>query len=256
MSDDNNNSDTDTGDRIFNIPDQNATPRTLRRAVGDAQKLLGDVLRQNKQLQAAIDQDAANKPRGKGKGKGKTSVNPESGASGPNSLGYHSVITNLGKSFSILVFPFIDAGLFSAKVAPPLIHALDLWKPNPMSAELPRYLTAAIYAHVPEKYHPLIDRSNFPDFANNFIRQANAQRSTSLNTIKTYLTTLLATLMSDMKDIHNPLEWQALVLFPGEPEGEEISGFPPILYPNLVKNPQTVFKNTVLTQASLTVFFH
>ncbi|KAJ7784725.1 hypothetical protein B0H16DRAFT_1784783 [Mycena metata] len=255
MSDDNDNSDTDTGDRVFNIPDQNATPRTLRRAVGDAQKLLGDVLLQNKQLQAEINQAAANKPRGRGKGKGKTSANTESGPSGPDSLGYHSVITKLGKSFSILVFPFIDGTVFSAKVTSPVIRPLDLWKPNPVSAELPRYLTAAIYAHVPEKYHSLIDRSNFPDFAVNFIRQGNAQRSTSLNTIKTHLATLLATVISNMKDIHDPVEWQALVLFPGEPEGEEISGFPPILYPDLVKDQHTAFKTTILTESLRCILF-
>ncbi|KAJ7038858.1 hypothetical protein C8F04DRAFT_1255431 [Mycena alexandri] len=238
--------------RVFNIPDQNATPRTLRRAIGDAQKLLGDVLKKNKQLEADADRAAARKPR---KGKGKASADAESGPTGPNSLGYLSVIMNLGKSFAILVYPWIDATVFSAKVAPPLMRASELWKPSPMSTAFPQYLTAAIYQHVPEKYHSLVDASEFPDFAANFLRPANAQHSTSLNTIKNLIPTLLATLIAKMKNINDPFEWQVLVLFPGGPEGKEISKYPPILYPNLEKNQREFLKSSVLTQALRCILF-
>ncbi|KAJ7018233.1 hypothetical protein C8F04DRAFT_1277911 [Mycena alexandri] len=224
----------------------------VQQAISDAQKLLGDVLKKNKQLEADADRAAARKPR---KGKGKASADAESGPTGPNSLAYLSVIMNLGKLFAILVYPWIDATVFSAKVAPPLMRVSELWKPSPMSTAYPQYLTAAIYQHVPEKYHSLVDASEFPDFTANFLRPANAQRSTSLNTIKNLIPTLLATLIAKMKNINDPFEWQALILFPGGLEGEEISKYPPILYPNLEKNQREFLKSSVLTQALCCILF-
>lgn len=56
-----------------------------------------------------------------------------------------------------------------------------------------------------------------------------------------------------MEDMNSPLEWQALVLFPGGPENEEVSMYPPILYPGLEKNQREFLKNPVLPEVSCTL---
>ncbi|KAJ6451796.1 hypothetical protein C8R45DRAFT_1113390 [Mycena sanguinolenta] len=214
--------------RVFNIPDQNASPRTLHKALIETQKIAGAALKQNQVLRTENAKAEASKPGRKTK----TADQPR-GLKGPNTLGYHGVIIPLGKSFTVLEFPWIDTSAFSAKVSFPQVSPSDLWKPNPISPMFPQQLTATIYKHVPVRYHPLVNFTgeHGRHFAENFCHHSSAQRSTALKTLKTELPAILLG-QKFITDIHDRSAWRALIVLPEDMGKKDlkVSLYPPVIY--------------------------
>jgi hypothetical protein len=123
--------------------------------------MLGAVLKQNRMLTAASAQAEASRPGRRTKQD--TSAWPK----GPNIKGYHASIINIGKSFTVVQFPWVDPSAFTVKMTFPAASPRDIWKPNPISVLFPQQLTAMIYQHVPESFHGLVNTADLPEFAAN-----------------------------------------------------------------------------------------
>ncbi|KAF8195251.1 hypothetical protein K438DRAFT_1968568 [Mycena galopus ATCC 62051] len=205
--------------RTYRIPDQNATPRTLRTSVVDTQKLLGLALKQKNALAAELAELKASKP---GRRK-KTEASP---SEAPHD--YDDVITNLGKSFTVLEFPWVDPTIFSTKVDFPIASPSDLWRPHPPCALFPRHLAAMLYQHIPEKFHSQVTTSRF---SLSFSRHASNERSTALKTLKAELPLILLN-QKVIADVNDPSAWRMLVLWPEDMDKNttKISLYPPVIY--------------------------
>ncbi|KAJ7934541.1 hypothetical protein B0H13DRAFT_1855139 [Mycena leptocephala] len=101
---------------------------------------------------------------------------------GENHDNYFKFIVSWGKSFALLHDPWVDGTAFSKKVAPPLAPASDIFKAHPLSPLYQEYLTATIHKNIPEKFHRLIDASEYSDFSeiSFIIQMPNAPRCLSL----------------------------------------------------------------------------
>ncbi|KAJ6475002.1 hypothetical protein C8R45DRAFT_1103123 [Mycena sanguinolenta] len=228
--------------REFVVPAQNATPRT---ALHDAQKLVGVVLKKNKELEAQLADAQASSSRGKKKDRRQTK--------GPNTLNYEAVIIDIGKSFAILQFPWVDGTAFTANDELPEASPSEIWKPNPPSKLFPKHLTAMLYEHVPKMYHGLI--TSEPKFALDFCRYSSAGRSSALKTLKTELTPILVShkLIADIKD---PNAWRGLVLWPDDmAKGLKISPYPPVIYHKGKKTANGLMRSSVLTLCARAILF-
>jgi hypothetical protein len=75
--------------------------------------MLGAVLKQNRMLTAASAQAEASRPGRHTKQD--TSAWPK----GPNIKGYQASIINIGKSFTVVQFPWVDPSAFTAKMSFP-----------------------------------------------------------------------------------------------------------------------------------------
>ncbi|KAJ6451942.1 hypothetical protein C8R45DRAFT_1113283 [Mycena sanguinolenta] len=239
--------------RVFNIPDQNASPGTLRKALIETQKVAGAALKQNQVLRAENARAEASKPGRKTK----DSAQPR-GLKGPNTLGYHNVIISLGKSFTVLEFPWIDTSAFSTKVSFPEASPSDIWKPRPVSPMLPQQLTATIYKHVPQRYHCLVDATGQYGlyFGENFCHHASAQRSTSLKTLKTELPGILIS-QKFITDVRDRNAWRALIVLPEDMAKSDVkvSLYPPVIYHKAKRNPTGFMKSSVLPLCARAILF-
>ncbi|KAF7344563.1 hypothetical protein MSAN_01938300 [Mycena sanguinolenta] len=250
------NSDSDSdgrpeAGRELVVPDQNATPRTVRTALHNTQKMMGVVLKKNKELEAELAQLRASNPGRRKKQQGGDSA---SGLKGPNTLNYHAVIINLGKSFTVLQFPWVDQTAFAENIGFPEASPSEIWRPNPPYKQFSQQLTAMLYQHIPPTYHVLIAKD--PDFAHHFCGYGSAERSTALKTIKTELTRLLLTkkLIANAED---PKAWRDLVVWHEDTTKEDvkISPYPPILYRASKKKPNGLMKNPVLPLCARAILF-
>ncbi|KAJ6504979.1 hypothetical protein C8R45DRAFT_1090742 [Mycena sanguinolenta] len=218
--------------RVFNIPDQNASPGTLRKALIETQKVAGAALQQNQVLRAENARAEASKPGRKTKDSAQSR-----GLKGPNTLGYHNVIISLGKSFS------------SSPGSIPL---------RPVSPMLPQQLTATIYKHVPQRYHCLVDPTGQygPYFGENFCHHASAQRSTSLKTLKTELPGILIS-QKFITDVRDRNAWRALIVLPEDMAKSDVkvSLYPSIIYHKAKRNPTGFMKNSVLPLCARAILF-
>jgi hypothetical protein len=86
---------------------------------------------------------------------------------GPNTLNYFQVILNLGKSFAVLEYPWLDRTSFRKANSFPLFPLPDIFRTGRPSPHWPAQLTATLYQHIPEKYHQLVNADDFSDFADN-----------------------------------------------------------------------------------------
>ncbi|KAJ7798156.1 coatomer WD associated region-domain-containing protein [Mycena olivaceomarginata] len=226
-------------------PAAGGRPRVL--VLLQTQKTLGAALKQNKALIAANAQAAASKP-------GRwTTQRVSSGPRGPDQRGYHTVIINLGKSFTILQFPWLDTTAFTKQVSFPDASPADIWKPSPISKLFPQQLTAMIYKHTPERLHELVDTADFPDFTYNFCHHASAERSSALKTIKDELPGIL---LSEklITDITDPKAWRTLVVWPDDTKNK-ISPYPPILYHKNARNAAGIMKNAAMPLCARAILF-
>ncbi|KAJ7671892.1 hypothetical protein B0H17DRAFT_1141427 [Mycena rosella] len=213
--------------RTFAIPNQTAGVPELREALKNSHKLVHELVAENKLLRAQIAKYKASNPGRKGK-KGRSSIK------GDNMLGYHTKIISLGKSFGVMVDPWIQTMVFSKKIALPLATPAQIFKSE--SELYNQYLTAALYTHVDEKFHELIDTA--------FLHHLNAQRSTGIHNIKECLPLILLSekVVTDLE----PATIRRLILHPGDdPKAQKCSKFPPILYHGLRQLPTNLFMNRI-----------
>ncbi|KAJ6520584.1 hypothetical protein DFH09DRAFT_1287453 [Mycena vulgaris] len=207
-----------THTRTFQIPDQNASPAELRavelnllltlhaheryQALKEMQTMLNAALQENKSLQGKVDQHEASKP-------GRKSNKSKSGGTmkGPNIDNHHSRLLNWGKSFAVLHDPWVKSVIFTEKVNPPLAPPADIFKTG--STLYTQHLTATLYDHIPEDAHKFVNAAKFSDFADNFIRQSNQQRSQAVLLVKDRLPTLL--LQEKIIDQINPASLRCLL---------------------------------------------
>ncbi|KAJ7703731.1 hypothetical protein B0H17DRAFT_1127333 [Mycena rosella] len=177
----------------------------------------------------------ASNPGRKGK-KGHSSIK------GDDTLGYHTKIITLGKSFGVMVDPWIQTIVFSKNIAPPLATPAQIFKTE--SDLYNQYLTAALYAHIDEKFHELVDTAVYTDFAHNFLHHLNAQRSSAIHSIKECLPLIL--LSEKVVPNLEPATIRDLILHPGDdPKTQKCSKFPSILYDGLRQVPANLFMNRV-----------
>ncbi|KAF8128319.1 hypothetical protein K438DRAFT_2000384 [Mycena galopus ATCC 62051] len=186
--------------RAFTIPDQNATPNTLRKAVVESHKLLGAALKKNKALTAEVAELKASQPAGRRKTKEVVS-----------SEAYDSMIINLGKSFTLLHFPWVDSTAFTEQNAFPNASPTEIWKAQPPSQLFPKHLTAMLYQHIPNEYHSHVAKP--ARFGTLFCHHASAGRSTALKAIKENIARIVLNLKV-IPDVNDTLAWRALVLWP------------------------------------------
>ncbi|KAJ7660586.1 hypothetical protein B0H17DRAFT_1259983, partial [Mycena rosella] len=211
--------------RIFSVPNQNAGVPEFREALKTAHKLVHELADENKALRAQIAKYKASDPGRKGRKQRSTIIDYCFGQ------GVWSDGGPLGSKHGLLPEDSAAVG-----------HASRYFKPD--SALYPQYLTAALYAHIDKKFHDLIDTSAYPDFARNFIRQLNAQRSSGINNTKECLPMILLEegTVLDLKSA----TIQCLLLHPGDdPQAKKCSSFPPILYDKLGQSVTNLFMNRV-----------
>ncbi|KAJ7022554.1 hypothetical protein C8F04DRAFT_1310643 [Mycena alexandri] len=170
---------------------------------------------------------------------------------GPDMHGYLGGIKTLGKKFGFMEEPWITVAVFTAAPAngsPPHVtpEAIEAMFKTPKLYL--QYLTCAIYDHVPQKYHDLVDWTTFPNFGNNFVKYLNAGRSSVVNTLKANLPKILAEceITSNKGD---------LLYHPGEDRKGPPSAYPPIFYTAQKKNVQTRLLNPVLPMALRCMIF-
>ncbi|KAF8179056.1 hypothetical protein K438DRAFT_1977554 [Mycena galopus ATCC 62051] len=188
--------------RAFTIPDQNATPHTLRKAVVESHKLLGAAIKQNKALAAQVAELKASKPAGRRKTKEAVS-----------SEAYDSVIINLGKSFTLLHFPWVDSTAFTEQAGFPDASPTEIWKAQPPSALFPKHLTAMLFQHIPNEYHSHV--ATPARFGTLFCHHASTGRSTALKVVKENLPRIALSLKIIL-DVNDHSAWGALVLWPDD----------------------------------------
>ncbi|KAF8209347.1 hypothetical protein K438DRAFT_1753702 [Mycena galopus ATCC 62051] len=225
------------GGCLFEIPDQLATPRTTYRELKRMQQQADELSQTNKELTAQLAA-ATNQPGGgRRKKRGKLAA-----ADAPNPLNFQDSILKVAKSFTVLVYPWPRTEHFKELGDAPLVPGADVWKPG-ASQKLDHYLTAAIYAHVPNKFHELIP--SLPAYADSFCQVASAQRSTARNTLNHQLAGLLHD-QNIIKDLNDASAWAALLLSSDDKDrGLKISPYPPIMYRNLQKRPTGFFMNKI-----------
>ncbi|KAJ6458161.1 hypothetical protein DFH09DRAFT_1297130 [Mycena vulgaris] len=167
--------------------------------------MLNAALQENKSLQGKVDQHEASKP-------GRKSNKSKSGGTmkGPNIDNHHSRLLNWGKSFAVLHDPWVKSVIFTEKVNPPLAPPADIFKTG--STLYTQHLTATLYDHIPEDAHKFVNAAKFSDFADNFIRQSNQQRSQAVLLVKDRLPTLL--LQEKIIDQINPASLRCLLPVP------------------------------------------
>jgi hypothetical protein len=78
--------------------------------------------------------------------------------------GYLDVIINLGKSFGVMMEPWITPAIFTAKPDELIEDIVTIFK-DPLLYS--KSLTLALYIHVPERLHKMVDAAEFPAFASN-----------------------------------------------------------------------------------------
>ncbi|KAJ7265152.1 hypothetical protein C8J57DRAFT_1511711 [Mycena rebaudengoi] len=236
----NGNSDSESGPGLaerlaasFDRPGNNATLADLREALRKSQLEAAQLMIDKKALQRQLDTQAANKSGRKKKDQGPLS--------GPDMLGYHSVIIQLSKSYGILHEPWVGLAAFCATTTPPEAVAKEVFEDAGLYSQL---LSSQIYLHVPKKFHGLIDSSKFSHFGQNFIKQLNAGRSTAVHTLKKCLPTILK-----IAGIKCPDDLRDLLYVAGDDRKKKCGGLPPILYPNQKKDATKLFKARVLPLA-------
>ncbi|KAJ7471602.1 hypothetical protein B0H11DRAFT_2196075 [Mycena galericulata] len=256
---DTNDSESDAGSdsgvaRTFDLPSQNATREELYEVCifqltfnATDRKMVTQVIK-NLQLNSArlvvenrdlLLKVAALKASGKKR-------KPEE----ENPMAYLDVIILLGKKFGFMHEPWISPAVF----APPPLNP----PPQGTAAEIEamfksqklylQYVTSTLYAHVPSKYHELVDSSTFPGFGENFMKHLNAGRSSAVNSLKTHLPQIFA-------DFKIANEKKVLLYHPGDDTSLSPTAYPPIFYPNLKKNAQTVLLNEALPMALRCMLF-
>ncbi|KAJ7704886.1 hypothetical protein B0H17DRAFT_1126512 [Mycena rosella] len=159
----------------FSVPNQNAGVPEFLEALKTTQKLVHELAAENKSLCAEISKYKASKPRGKGRKQKSTII-------GGDTHRYYSKIIALGKVFGVMVDPWVQSMVFSQKTALLLAMPANIFK----SDSTPQYLTAALYAHIDEKFHGLINTSAYLDFAWNIFHPP-VERTTSLEGPEGYI---------------------------------------------------------------------
>ncbi|KAJ7736593.1 hypothetical protein DFH07DRAFT_966827 [Mycena maculata] len=111
-----------------------------------------------------------------------------------------------------------------------------------------KHVTSSLYGHVPSKYHELLDAEKFSGFGEDFIKHLNAGRSSAVNSLKSQLPQILTDFkLTNAKD--------SLLYHPGENKSLPPTAYPPIFYPNLKKNTQTLLLNEALPMALRCMLF-
>jgi hypothetical protein len=114
------------------------------------------LLSDNRDLQIKISQLTKKGPAGKKR----RVVNLDE----DNTNGYLDVIVDLGKSFAIMVEPWVHSAIFTGERYELPADIEQIFKESKLYNQ---FLTVALYNHVPEKYHEMIDAAVFPNFAAN-----------------------------------------------------------------------------------------
>ncbi|KAJ7805568.1 hypothetical protein B0H14DRAFT_2611230 [Mycena olivaceomarginata] len=218
-----------------------------RQALLETQKMLGVVLKQNRMLTAASAQAEASRPGWRTKQD--TSAWPK----GPNIKDYHALIIKIGKSFTVIQFPWVDPSAFTAKISFPVASPRDIWKPNPISVLFPQQLTAMIYQHVPEHFHGLVNTADLPEFAANFCHHTSAKRSSALKTLKVELPKILLA-QKLITDVTDPAAWRGLVVWP-EDADKKISPYPPLIYHKNTKSLAGFMKKAAMPLCARIILF-
>ncbi|KAJ7447219.1 hypothetical protein FB451DRAFT_1188408 [Mycena latifolia] len=236
MSSNSEDSTEDIGEQVaraFIMPKHNATIPELMAALKASNKAGNALLVENKRLQAIVDKHEASKS-------GRKTKNKSTSVKGNDVLGYHEHIIHWGKSFALMVDPWVSPAIFSKKVNQPVALPADIFKDEKLPL-YQQYLTATLYERTPEKYHQLLDRAVFGDFSFNFLHNVNAGRSTAISVIKNRLPLLLLEeKFIEKMDATNLLR---LLLHPTDNAEKKISNFPPILYPQNRLDRAKIFLN-------------
>ncbi|KAF8124665.1 hypothetical protein K438DRAFT_2002563 [Mycena galopus ATCC 62051] len=145
-----------------------------------------------------------------------------------SSEAYDGMIINLGKSFTLLHFPWVDSTAFAEQNAFPNTSPSEIWKAQPPSQLFPKHLTAMLYQHIPNEYHSHVAKP--ARFGTLFCHHASAGRSTALKAIKENIAQIVLNLKV-ISDVNDTSAWGALVLWPEDMnKGLKVSHYPPVIY--------------------------
>ncbi|KAJ7814187.1 hypothetical protein B0H13DRAFT_1924959 [Mycena leptocephala] len=167
-------------------------------------------------------------------------VNPPASI-GDNVDGYQETLIKYSKRFALMEAPWVPVATFGPKVAAPSAPPEDIYSPD--AALYLQHLTACIYARTPQKFHALIDATEFGPFSSNFIHFINAERSTVAHALKVSFKTVLGlcNIGTDKASL------KQLLYFPGaDPDKDLPKASAPLLYENHLDKKSRIFMQKAL----------
>ncbi|KAJ7248076.1 hypothetical protein C8J57DRAFT_1522634 [Mycena rebaudengoi] len=186
---------------LLHPPAENALKDDLKKALRTAQLEVARLLTTNQELELKVAELTALQNQSAKRGRKKKTVTEEE-----NTNGYLDVIIDLGKSFGMMIEPWITPAIFTAKPDELIEDTGAIFKDPSLYS---KSLTLALYVHVPERLHKMVDAAEFPAFASNFCQQSNAGRSSALKSGEAALLTIYADLKIDssVSGVRNLLFW-------------------------------------------------
>jgi hypothetical protein len=120
---------------------------------------MAGLLRRDKKRQERIDElESAQQSRANRKKKTADLV-------GDNVDGYQETLIKYSKRFALMEAPWVPVAAFGPKVAAPSAPPEDIYSPD--AALYLQHMTARIYARTPQKFHALVDATEFGPFSSN-----------------------------------------------------------------------------------------
>ncbi|KAJ7184439.1 hypothetical protein C8R46DRAFT_1208635 [Mycena filopes] len=173
-------------------------------------------------------------------------------------LGYKGQVVGLAKSFLFTRALCIHATAFQKNPPPPTAIG-DRFGDNK------RYndgVTADLYRHIPEKFHPLLNLKEYGNFAKDFIREHGDGRSVLISAVRKALPVILQQynvgsevlplLASANADRKNNKTLEGLLRFPNE---RRATLYAPILFPGPTQNMSEVFTAPAVMQVHRMMLF-
>ncbi|KAJ7932359.1 hypothetical protein B0H13DRAFT_2650824 [Mycena leptocephala] len=225
----------DDSDDDLGLPNQNPTSAQLKQALADAQRTMAGLLRRDQKRQERIDElESAQQSRANRKKKTADLV-------GDNVDGYQETLIKYSKRFALMEAPWVPVAAFGPKVAAPSAPPEDIYSPD--AALYLQHMTARIYARTPQKFHALVDATEFGPFSSNFIHFVNAERSTAAHALKVSFKTVL-----DLCNIGtDKASLKQLLYFPGaDPDKDLPKASAPLLYENHLDKKSRIFMQKAL----------
>ncbi|KAJ7699602.1 hypothetical protein B0H17DRAFT_1196221 [Mycena rosella] len=220
--------------------DINATKDELIKALEHCQLALGRVLAENRGLRQSnseLQATSTSKRRRREKG--------------DNQLGYEQHIGPLARRFLFTNETWVRTSDFRKDRPELFSNAEDRFANNNMYS---RAVTAALFDSIPEKYHSLLDYTEYRHFAKDFIAELGNARSSMINSVRGVIASILSSaghsvnnkiLGSANADRSKDKVLLGLLRFP---EDSKSKPFAPILFPQGKKRLEYIFTSQIVLE--------
>ncbi|KAJ7658448.1 hypothetical protein B0H17DRAFT_1262230 [Mycena rosella] len=220
--------------------DINATKDELIKALEHCQLALGRILAENRGLRQSnseLQATSTSKRRRREKG--------------DNQLGYEQHIGPLARRFLFTNETWVRTSDFRKDRPELFSNAEDRFANNNMYS---RAVTAALFDSIPEKYHSLLDYTEYRHFAKDFIAELGNARSSMINSVRGVIASILSSaghsvnnkiLGSANADRSKDKVLLGLLRFP---EDNKSKLFAPILFPQGKKRLEYIFTSQIVLE--------